>query len=139
MNSKIKYIFTILAVLQIQHLAAAQDAERDKIGAELSDCGALFGLLSQANTKQAELSKSLSTASIAYAQVAFNNDNKFTQETGRSMQKASDFINELKETNDKQRFESEFKSCMATLKVAENTLRNEMSETSKAIVPELFK
>ena len=139
MKSKTKYIFAILAALQMQHLVAAQDAERVKIGEKLSDCGALFGLLSQANTKQAEFSKNLSTASVAYAQVAFNDYNKFTQETGKSMQKASVFINELKETNNKQRFEEEFKTCMSTLEIAENTLRKEMSETSKAIVPELFK
>ena len=139
MTTTTKYIFALLAFSLAPAVIANQDTDRDQLGEKLSDCGAFFGLLSQASTKQAEIAKNFSTASIAYAQTAFNDDGKFMEATRVSTQKAATFVSELKKTNDRKRFEDEFKFCISTLETAENTLRNEMPEISKSIVPELFK
>jgi hypothetical protein len=102
MNAFIKYVGFTLAFSHTLYATASQDSkERAEIGKQLSDCGALFGLISQANTKETEVLRSFSTASIMYAQTAFNDDEKFQKETGKSMLKAAAFVTELQKTNNK--------------------------------------
>jgi hypothetical protein len=117
---------------------AATNADKPDptFGAQLSDCSAFFGLLSQSNSEFSAGMKGFSLASTSYAIVAFSDPGKFEIETGKSMVRLVDEFPNLKQ--DKTAFENKFTTCVSVLKTAELELRPLMDETTKQLVPEMF-
>lgn len=130
----------IVATFILQAGCATKEATIDKVelGRNLSDCGALFGLLAKANSSHADGMRQFAMASTMYSLTAFNNDKAFEEQTKLSVKKASEFIKSIQKSSDKSKFENEFNTCITTLKTAEKNLREDMTEINKSIVPVIF-
>jgi hypothetical protein len=138
--NKLKFSTLILITFaQISLAHGSQNIQRNELAHKLSDCGSFFGLLSQTKSSYAEAMKAFSLASIVYAQTAFNDDAAFTDSAKLSTKKAADLITKIQDSNDNSLLENEYTQCTTTLASAEKSLRPELSDLNKSIVPEFFK
>lgn len=116
---------------------AAAESELDQaLGSRLSDCGAFFGLLSQAQSQYSEAMRAFAYAATSYAVVAFSNPQEAEASVGKSMVRLGEELPILRK--DSETFRLRYALCLSTLKAAEPKLRPRLDEVTKALVPELF-
>jgi hypothetical protein len=134
-SSLLVSVIVLLAPL-LAFNAAAENEPDQALGTRLSDCGAFFGLLSQAQSQYSEAMKVFAYAAMSYAVVAFSNPQEAEASVGRSMVRLGEELPILQK--DSEAFRLRYARCLSTLKAAEPKLRPRLDEVTKALVPELF-
>jgi hypothetical protein len=138
MNTTAACLIAIVTFSKITFAVANQNNERTQFGIKLSDCGALFGLISQGDSSHSNTMRNFSIASVLYAQTAINDDLAYAKQVQLSMKKAADYVTYLQESDNKDDLKNELTLCFSSLEKAEKTLRSEMSELNKGLAPEMF-
>jgi len=131
------FIVIMLLVPLAAFSAIDHDTPNPTFGTQLSDCSAFFGLLSQSKSEFAEGMKGFAFAATNYSIVAFADASKAEVEAGKSMLRLADEFPNL--MHDKAAFGNKFSTCVSALKTAELELRPRMDETTKKLIPEMFR